>query len=115
VRKISVTSFALKYKYLFIFLKCLLVAVNTGKGKYMEIGRHRGLMANEHITVGSNSNEKVKTVTYLGSLLVESIYLYFPPSSQLLYNIAETTVENKGKLILTEILPSVQKHDILYW
>ena len=29
-----------------------------------------------------------------------SIYLYFPPSSQL------------GKLILTEIFPSVQKHDI---
>ena len=25
---------------------------------------------------------------------------------------AETTVENKGKLILTEIFPSVQKHDI---
>ena len=24
-----------------------------------------------------------------------------------------TTVENKGKLILTEILPSVQKHDII--
>ena len=23
-----------------------------------------------------------------------------------------TTVENKGKLILTEIFPSVQKHDI---
>ena len=26
--------------------------------------------------------------------------------------LAETTVENKGKLILTEIFPSVQKHDI---
>ena len=26
--------------------------------------------------------------------------------------IAGTTVENKGKLILTEIFPSVQKHDI---
>ena len=25
---------------------------------------------------------------------------------------AGTTVENKGKLILTEIFPSVQKHDI---
>ena len=31
------------------------------------------------------------------------IHLYFPPSSHL---------ENKGKLILTEIFPSVQKHDI---
>ena len=28
------------------------------------------------------------------------------------YIIAGTTVENKGKLILTEIFPSVQKHDI---
>ena len=26
--------------------------------------------------------------------------------------IAGTTVENKGKLILTEIFPSVKKHDI---
>ena len=26
---------------------------------------------------------------------------------------AGTTVKNKGKLILTEIFPSVQKHDIL--
>ena len=26
--------------------------------------------------------------------------------------IAGTTVENEGKLILTEIFPSVQKHDI---
>ena len=42
------------------------------------------------------------------SLQLESIYFYFPPSSQL----AGTTVENKGKLILTEIFPSVQKHDI---
>ena len=77
----------------------------------------------------------------MGRFQLESIYLYFPPSSQLLYletevtstptrpvdnvlittkglqdrniNIlAGTTVENKGKLILTEIFPSVQKHDI---
>ena len=27
--------------------------------------------------------------------------------------LAGTTVENKGKLILTEIFPSVQKHDFL--
>ena len=33
----------------------------------MEIGRHQGMMANEHI--GSNSYEKVKTFKYLGSLL----------------------------------------------
>ena len=29
-----------------------------------------------------------------------------------IYIIAGKTVENKGKLILTEIFPSVQKHDI---
>ena len=28
------------------------------------------------------------------------------------YILDGTTVENKGKLILTEIFPSVQKHDI---
>ena len=33
----------------------------------MEMGRHRGMMANEHIAVGSNSYEKVKTLKYLGS------------------------------------------------
>ena len=37
------------------------LAVNTGKSKYMEVGRHRGRMANEHITTGSNSYEKLKT------------------------------------------------------
>ena len=31
------------------------LAVNIGKTKYMEIGRHRGMMANEHIRIGSNS------------------------------------------------------------
>ena len=29
-----------------------------------------------------------------------------------IFIIDETTVENKGKLILTESFPSVQKHDI---
>ena len=38
------------------------LAVNTGKTKYMEIGRHRGVMTNEHIMVGSNLYEKVKTI-----------------------------------------------------
>ena len=36
---------------------------------YMEVGRHQRMMANEYITVGSNSNEKVKALKYLGSLL----------------------------------------------
>ena len=31
------------------------LAVNTGKTKYMEIGRHRGMIANEQITIGSNN------------------------------------------------------------
>jgi hypothetical protein len=38
------------------------------------------------------------------------IYLYFPPPFHLILD--GRTVENKGKLILTEIFPSVQKHDI---
>ena len=35
----------------------------------MEIGLHRGMIANEHIKIDSNSYEKVKTFKYLGSLL----------------------------------------------
>ena len=35
--------------------------VNTRKTKCIEVGRHRGLTANEYIMVGSNSSEKVKT------------------------------------------------------
>ena len=36
---------------------------------FLEIGRHRSMIANEHIQIGSNSYEKVKTFKYLGSLL----------------------------------------------
>ena len=43
--------------------------VNTGKTKYMKIGRQRGMIANEHIRMGTNSYEKVKTFKYLGSLV----------------------------------------------
>ena len=32
--------------------------------KYMEVGRHRGMMASEPVTIGSNSYEKVKTFKY---------------------------------------------------
>ena len=39
------------------------------KTNYMEIGRHRGMIANAHIKIGSDSYEKVKTFKYLGSLL----------------------------------------------
>ena len=35
----------------------------------MEIGRHRGMIVNAHINIGSNSYEKVKTFKYLSSLL----------------------------------------------
>ena len=41
------------------------LAINTGKTKYMEVGRHRGMIANAHII----SYEKVKTFKYLGCLL----------------------------------------------
>ena len=42
------------------------LTVNTGKTKYMEIGRHLGMIANAHIKIGSNSYEKVKTFKYSG-------------------------------------------------
>ena len=44
-------------------------AVNTGKTKYMEAEHIRGMMANEHITIGSNSYENMNTLKYLNSLL----------------------------------------------
>ena len=47
----------------------LLVILNTGKTKYMGIGRHRGMIKNEHIKIGCNCYEKVKTFKYLGSFL----------------------------------------------
>jgi hypothetical protein len=49
------------------------LAVNTRKTKYMEIGRHRGIIANEHIRVGSNSYKKLKTFKYLGSSVTNQI------------------------------------------
>ena len=36
------------------------LAVNIGKTKYMEIGRHRDTIANEYIMIGSHSYEKRK-------------------------------------------------------
>ena len=41
------------------------LAVNTGKTKYMEIGRHPGMIANAYIKIGSDSYEKVKFFKYL--------------------------------------------------
>ena len=37
------------------------LVVNIGKTKYMEIGRHRGMIPNAHIKIGSNFYEKVKS------------------------------------------------------
>ena len=45
------------------------LAVNMGKTKYIEIGRHRDIIAIAHIKIGSNSYEKGKTFKYLDSLL----------------------------------------------
>ena len=45
------------------------LAVNTGKTKYVEIGRNQGVIENAHIKMGSTSYEKVKKNKYLGSLL----------------------------------------------
>ena len=48
---------------------------HTRETKYMEIGRHRGMIANEHIRIGSDSYEKVKTFKYLGYLLSNQSYI----------------------------------------
>ena len=37
------------------------LAVNAGKTKYMEVECNQGTIADEHIRIGSNSCEKVKT------------------------------------------------------
>ena len=42
--------------------KDISLAVNTGKTKYMEIGRLRDMIPNAHIKIGSNFYEKVKTL-----------------------------------------------------
>jgi hypothetical protein len=49
--------------------KDISLAVNTGKTKNIEVGRPRGMMGNEHIRIGNNSYEKIKTFKYLCSLL----------------------------------------------
>ena len=38
-------------------------------------GRHRGMKANAHIEIGSNSYEKVETFKYLASLLTNENYI----------------------------------------
>jgi hypothetical protein len=58
------------------FLRIFGLAVNTGKTKYMEIGRLRGMIANAHKKIGSNSYEKVETFEYVGSLLTNQNYIH---------------------------------------
>ena len=41
----------------------------------MDTGRHRGMIANAHIKIGSNSYEKLKTFKYLASLLRNQNYI----------------------------------------
>ena len=36
------------------------LAANTGKTKYMEIGRNRGMITNDHIKIGSKSYENIQ-------------------------------------------------------
>ena len=38
--------------------KHIALAINTEKSRYMKIGRNRGMIANAHIKIGSNSCEK---------------------------------------------------------
>ena len=53
-----------------------------------------------------------KTVRYLESIYNNVVIATKGLQDRNTNIIAGTTVENKGKLILTEIFPSVQKHDI---
>ena len=48
---------------------CLAHTVITVQTKYMEIGRHRGMIPNEHIAKSSNSYEKVKTFKCLNYIM----------------------------------------------
>ena len=49
--------------------KDIALVVNIGKSNYLEVGRHRGMIENAHITVGSNSYEKLNIFKYLISFL----------------------------------------------
>ena len=87
----------------------------------MEIGHHQGMIPNELIKIGSNSYEKVKNFKCLGFLATNQNYIqeeikcrlkagnscYYSVQTLLSYRLL-----SKGKLILTEIFPSLQKHNI---
>ena len=59
-----------------VLSKDIISAVNTGKTKYMKVGCHRNMLTNKHITVHSNTYEKVKNFKYLGSLLTNQKYIH---------------------------------------
>ena len=67
----------------------------------MDVGLHRGIMENEHTTVGSNQYEKVETFKYLGSLtanknsIYEEIKSIFKAGNSLYYSI-QTLVLSKN-------------------
>ena len=48
------------------------LAVNTGKTKYMKMGCHQGIIAKEHIRIGSNSFEKGTLMTNQNSVQEET-------------------------------------------
>ena len=63
---------------LLIAYKDIGLAVNTGKTKYMNVERHRGMVTSRHVTAGSNSYEKVLAGWMYGdwfSSLGELVYL----------------------------------------
>ena len=45
------------------------LALNTWKN--VKVGRHQGMLGDDHIRIDTNSYEKVKTFKYLGSLLTK--------------------------------------------
>ena len=45
------------------------LAVNVRETKYVEVRHHWAMIANQHIMIGINSYEKVKTAKYIVSLL----------------------------------------------
>ena len=45
------------------------LAVNTRKTKYMEVGRYRGMIVNEHITININPCEKVENISIISPFI----------------------------------------------
>ena len=64
------------WEYATVKQKDIGLAVNTEKTKYMGVGRHRAMIANVHITIGSNSYHKVKAIKYLRSLVINQNYIH---------------------------------------